>query len=251
MSGEDNVARGGAQEGETALEAMEQLGVIGEAKAIGGDGREAIGVNQVEAAARFAGFPGPTGAAGSMARSEMSGELERSDAEDFAVVKRFDVGDGRDTANDAVLWIVGGDAAFFQNGSTPFTGGDAGAAQTLQLGDASGMIEVNVRIDDELHVFDAKAESAKVGDNMRDGFGKVGVEEHMTGIRGDENGGETVRADVISVAEDAEWHLRRIPFGAAGAGRSLLGASGMPQNGQQREGKGTPTNDSEECDLHP
>lgn len=187
--------------------------------------------------AGVAGFPGPTGAARSVAWREVGGQLDGSDAEGLAVVKRCNVIDGYDAADDSVLGIVGGHAALFEDRGAPVAGRYASPAKALQLRNAPGVVEVNVGIDDELDVFDAEAEGANIGDDLRDGFGEASVDENMAGCGGDENDAEAMRADVVGIAEDSEGGLRSIPGGAVGAGRGFLGEDGTAAEEQtnQRE----------------
>src|SRR5882724_2364906 len=235
MSGEQDVAGRGFKKGEATLETLDVLRIPSEEEAVGGDGGDAIGINDVEAVARLAGFPGPTGAAGRVAWGEVGSQRKSSDAEGFAVVKRFHLSDGCDATDDSKLRVVVGYAAFLQNGSTPIAGHYASAAETLQFSNAPGVVKVDVGIDDQLHVFDAEAEGSNARDDLRDGFGEGGVDENMSGVGGDENGAQAVRADVEGVAVDAKGGLGSVPGGAIRAGRSLLGGGGMVEEEQRNQ----------------
>jgi hypothetical protein len=66
-------------------------------------------------------------------------------------------------------------------------GGDGRAARTLQRRDATGVIEMLMRIDDQPNVFDAKAErSNAVGDERRR-LWQPSVDEDRPGVGGDEH----------------------------------------------------------------
>jgi len=237
MGGEEDVTGGGAQESETTLEALEKLRAVGEFEGVRGGRRETVRVDDVEAVAGLAGFPGPTGAARSVAWREVGGQFDGSDAEGLQVVKCFHVSDGYDAADDSVLGIVGGHAALFEDGGAPVAGRHSSAAKALQLRHASGVVKVNVGIDDELDIFDAEAQGSDIGDDLRDRFGEAAVDENMTGVGGNENDAQAVRPDVVSVPVNAEWCLRSVPSGAVAAGRVLLGEDGTAAEEQtnQRE----------------
>jgi hypothetical protein len=222
MSGDQDVAGCGLKKRKTALETLDVFRILSEQESVGGDWREAVGINDIEAAVAFARHPSPTRSAGRMTWCEMSRQLELADSEGFTIVKRFDIGDRRDSGDDSVLRVIGRNSAFLQNRGTPSTGNDTRAALALQFGNASSVIEVNVRIDDQLYILDTKAERADVGDNLRGGFRQCGVDKNVTGGGSDEEGAQAVRAYVVGVAVQAKGRLRGIPGRAFRARRGFL-----------------------------
>jgi hypothetical protein len=49
------------------------------------------------------------------------------------------------------------------------------------------MIEVHMRIQDELHIFDAKTQGPNVGDDWMSRLGLGTVNQHVPGFRSDQN----------------------------------------------------------------
>ena len=60
------------------------------------------------------------------------------------------------------------------------TRGDLGAAGALQGRDPAGVIVVRVRIDDELHVLEPKAQLLDVGRDLRRGLRESAIDEHVS-----------------------------------------------------------------------
>ena len=71
-----------------------------------------------------------------------------------------DSGDGSDRAK---LRVVARQRAFVHDVRGPLAYGNAGSAEPLQFGNAAGVIEMGVRVYDELDVFDAKSQRADAG----------------------------------------------------------------------------------------
>ena len=82
---------------------------------------------------------------------------------------------------------------------------------------------------------DFQAAIASVGD-LRGGLGDCAVDQDVTGGRGDQDGAEAVRPNVVGVAVDAEGLLWRIPLGTAAAVRRgrLRGRVSWPGHGQSQ-----------------
>src|ERR1700689_5303273 len=80
------------------------------------------------------------------------------------------------------------------------------------------MIEVHMRVYDQLHIFNAKTERLDVLDNLQRRFRKCTVNQHMPGGGNNKDGTEPVRSHVVGVAEHAKWFLGRVPDLALAAG---------------------------------
>jgi len=61
------------------------------------------------------------------------------------------------SVDNAKLRIASANAARFHHSRTPRAGEHSRSAEALQFCDAAGMIEVDVRIQNEFHVFDSKS----------------------------------------------------------------------------------------------
>src|SRR5215213_5327970 len=168
---EQDVAGCGAEEGEAILEVLNRGGVlaaVGEAKALGRYRRHAVGVDEAQAAFAFARLPSPTRPAGRVAGGEVGGEFDAADAEGLAVAQGVGPRDERHGRDAAELRVALSHPRLRQHLDAPRACRHARAAQPLQLSYSAAVIEMHVRVDDELHVFDAEPERAYVGDDLRD-----------------------------------------------------------------------------------
>ncbi len=113
----------------------------------------------------------------------------------------------------------------------------------LEGGDAAGVIEMGVRVQDQAHVRDVEAERADVLEDQRGRVGQAAVDEHVAVRRRDEDRRQAARPDVPGIAEDPEGLLRGIPLRTAGAllrgirGRQRIERRGTGGQGQEREGE--------------
>ena len=238
MRRDEDVAWRGFKKREALLEVFATAigGALRELEAIGGDGAQTVLIDHILAMSRFAGDPCPARSSGSVTGCEVGGENDVSHFQLLTVVDDFDMGDGWDGADLAILRVIFCDTPGFEDGCAPGACGHFCAAEALQFRDASGVIEVDVGVKNELDVLETEAESANVGCDQRGGFGKRSVDEDMAVIGGDEDGTETVRADVVGVAVDAKGRLRGVPCGTVAAWRqSGLAAHGRAGQGQQAD----------------
>src|SRR5256885_16250034 len=138
-----------------------------EQEAISRHRRQAIGINYVQTAVVFARAPSPTCASGRVAWRQMRSEGDSPSLQGFDIPERLhllDLGDGND---DAELRIVARHCASFDDVRGPLARRHTSAAKLLQLGNAAGVIEVGVRVDDELDVFHAKTKRMDIGNDLR------------------------------------------------------------------------------------
>ncbi len=105
----------------------------------------------------------------------------------FAVAQNTDLFDAMDGGSLSVLRIGAAYPTCLQNARAPLAGYDVRATQTLQLRYPTRMIEMNVRIHDQLHIFNAKTQRLNIGDDLLCRFRECSVHQHMSGIRGDQN----------------------------------------------------------------
>ena len=190
MRGEEDVAGGGVEEGKAGFEAGEGVGMfggLGELEGRGGDGGEAVGVDDVPAAAGLAGLPCPAGSARGVAGGEVGGDGELAEVKGLSVVEGLHRGDGGDGWEGSELRICGIVCAGLHDGGGPGAGEDFGSAEMLELGDSSGVVVVDVGVEDELDVFDAEAEGLDVGHYLGDGVGECAVDEDEAGVGRDED----------------------------------------------------------------
>jgi hypothetical protein len=101
------------------------------------------------------------------------------------------------------------------------------------------MIEMRVRVHDQLDVFHAKAGRADIGDDLRHRFGQCSVDEHVAGLGGHEENRQAVRANVVRVAVHLERLLRLVPPNAIGTGgRTVLSGYASRQQKKQHDSQG-------------
>src|ERR1044072_3610505 len=115
-------------------------------------GGDAVGVDEVQALARLARLPCPRRAAGCVARREYGGDTDVADFQRLAVPDDLDVLDRRVTVEflpETVLRIIGGVLTALQGLGAARAGRHGGIGEPLQRGNAAGMIEMTVRVDDQ------------------------------------------------------------------------------------------------------
>src|SRR6516164_9668440 len=112
-------------------------------------------------AARFlARSPRPTRPARSVPRRQVRGDLESSAAQRLTILNHPHVVDAWKCAQLAELGVIRAGTARLQDLGTRRAGRNLGAAQPLQPGDSTGVVEMDMGIEDQLHVLDAKPEGA-------------------------------------------------------------------------------------------
>src|SRR5436309_2656584 len=143
MRGDQDVARHTVEEREAGLEILDRSRSFRELEPVRRNGRHAVGVKNIKALARFAGFPGPTRSAGCVAGSKVRSDAELTGVERLAVLKRLGVFNRGDRRNQAELWIVPVEAGLHQYRRAAFADRHPGSTQALQPGNAARMVEMN------------------------------------------------------------------------------------------------------------
>src|SRR5262249_26723714 len=154
----------------------------------------------------FAGRPGPGRAAGRVAGSEVRGDSERAHAQFLAVGDLPHVLQGREVVvlpPERELRILCRGTAAFERAPGGRARGNLRTAGPLQGRDTAGVVVVRVRVQDELHVFQAEAELPDVRGDLRRGLREAAIDEDVAFLRGDEDGGQRA-AHVPGVAVDLE-----------------------------------------------
>src|SRR5579872_1705458 len=95
------------------------------------------------------------------------------------------------------------------------------SAQPLQLGDATGMIKVDMRIENELHILDPQAQLPDAGRNLCCRFRQIAVNEDVAAVGRDENRAEPANPYVVGVSVDSKRLLGCVPR------RTLLARGGL------------------------
>ena len=183
------------------------------------DGVEAVRVDHVQAAGAVARLPRPAQATGRVARRGMCRQLDGADVEMAAVARQTHVLHGRVLGQRMVLRIIRPHFARRQVQRRRRAGGHQRIAAPLQFGQAARMVDVAVRIEDQLHVLDAKTQGGDIGDDLGRRFRQAAVDQHVALRRRHQHGTEAFHAHIIGIAEDAERRLVRIPGGADVAAR--------------------------------
>lgn len=202
------------------LEVVQYAGiglVSGEQESIRRYGCLTIGVHKVETSCRLARAPRPARATACVARREVSGHREETNVQRLAIFNDLHVWNGNDRRQDTVLRIIMCDEPRPQDFRGRCAGCNYRSGTTLDLSDSTSVIEVHVRVEDELDVFDPEAECVDVREDTRRGLWKAAVNENVATARRDENGAESVRSYVVRIAVDAERLLWRVPLRAASA----------------------------------
>ena len=112
---------------------------------------------------------------------------------------------------------------------------DFRAAALLQLRDAAGMIEMHVRIENDLDVAELEAELLDVLRDERRGFRQGAVDQNMTLWRSDEHRAQAMRADIVSVAVDPKRRLIFVPHLALRAFILCRRGGADGERGEQRQ----------------
>ena len=206
-----------------------------EQEAIGRYGCQAIGINEVQTAAVFARAPSPARATRRVTRCEMRGDGNCAGAQVLTIFDGLHSCDSGDGSEGAKLRVVVRHGAFVHDVRGPLACGNTGPAEPLQFGNAARVIEMGVRVYDELDVFDAKSQRADVGNDQRRRLGQRAVDEDMASLGGDQDGAQTMSADVVGIAVDPEWLMRFVPGGTIGAGRMhILSGNRNSQHEEQK-----------------
>lgn len=164
----------------------------------------------------------------------MSSEGEIAHNDLLAVMKFMHIRNWRYGEGSDVLRVATSRLAGSQYTCAPGTGKDTRSTQPLQLGDASSVIKVHVRVENDFDILHAKAEGLNV---IRYECGRLwqrSINQDVTAFGGDQDGTQAVRANIVSVAEYAKGLLRTIPLGAAGATYRFLPGSGRKKNQPQK-----------------
>src|SRR5262245_39034088 len=91
---------------ETAFKILDDLWMARKAVVGRAGGKQAVGINHIEAAVAFTGFPRPRCASGRMARCELCPQADRADVYGFPVNDRPDLSDRRNGRQSAELRII-------------------------------------------------------------------------------------------------------------------------------------------------
>ena len=193
-----------------------------EQEAIGRYGCQAIGINEVQTAAVFARAPGPARATRRVTRCEMRGDGNCAGTQVLTIVDGLYSRDSGDGSEGAKLRVVARDRTFVHDVRGPLACGNTGPAEPLQFGNAAGVIEMGVRVYDELDVFDAKSQRADVGNDQRRRLGQRAVDEDMASVGGDQDRAQAMSADVVGIAVNPEWLVQFVPGDTIGAGRTYI-----------------------------
>lgn len=118
----------------------------------------------------------------------MRGDRKVAGAQLFSILQFVDVVDRSDWRDHPDLRVALSYSTFGKHSSAPRTRHHAGTAQSLQFRDAAGVIEVYVRVHDQLDVFDSKTETPDVGDDLRDGLRQVSVNQNVAAVGRDQDG---------------------------------------------------------------
>ncbi len=95
-----------------------------------------------------------------------------------------------------------------------FAGDHFRAGVLFQFGQAAAMVVVRVAVQQDLDVFDRKAERGDVLLDERRGFGQPAVQQNVAGRSPNEER-RYMRADVVDIADDAKGFDGLVPGGAA------------------------------------
>ena len=88
----------------------------------------------------------------------------------------------RDRRQRPKLRVTSSYAALTQDGCTPLAGDDACAAQPLQFRNPTGVVEMHMRIQDELHIFDTKTKRFDVGGDLRRRLRQSSVNQDVSSV---------------------------------------------------------------------
>lgn len=191
--------------------------VVREAEAVLGDRGLTVRIDEVQAAGTLARAPRPRAAAGRMPAGGVQCRGQRSQAYDLTRLEHIHVADRWHGQRDAVLRIIMVGQSVGDHRRARGTRDDARTARILDRRDATRVVVVRVRVEDDLDVGRAEAEGRDVLEDERGGVGETAVDEDMALLRCDQQRREAVSADVVRVAEQAQRCLRRVPLGAARA----------------------------------
>src|SRR5260370_143494 len=170
MRRDENVAWSPVEKRKASLEVTHCMRIFlpaSEQEAISRYRRQAIGINQVQTAAVFAGAPSPACASWRVARRQMRRDGDGPGLQGFAIPESLhllDSGAGNDAAE---LRIVARHCACFHGVRGPLARRYASAAKLLQFGNTAAVIEVDVRVDDELDILHAKTKRMDIGNDLR------------------------------------------------------------------------------------
>src|SRR5688500_3846051 len=181
MRREQQVARRLPQKRDALLEVGDGPRVgraAAEFERVGRYGRHAVRVNDIHAVRAVAGPPGPARPAWRMAAGEVPLNGERSDAQDLTIGNHTDVWNAVDGPYESVLRIVRPGLAAPEDRCARWRRRYLRSAQPLQPADAAGVVVMDVRVDDQLHVLDPEAERADVVRNHRRGLRHRAIDEH-------------------------------------------------------------------------
>ena len=98
-----------------------------------------------------------------MSRRQVRGDGKLPDAKRLAVAQQLDARHLRNRGDGSVLRVVATDAGLGHDCRAPRAGNHRRAAPALQFRKAPGMVEVDVRIHNQLHVLRPKAQRTNAG----------------------------------------------------------------------------------------
>ncbi len=99
------------------------------------------------------------------------------------------------------------------HGCAPRAREHTGAAEALQFSDPAGMIKVDVRIQNDLHILDPKSQRTNIRRDLLCRFRESPINQNVSGRRRDQNRTETMGTDIVGVGEDSKWRLFDVPLG--------------------------------------
>ena len=171
-----------------------------------------------------------------MSRRQVCRDRDLAHPKGFAVPQFPHMLDWSNPGQYAVLWIRPSHAAFLHHRCAPLTGIHLGAADALQFGNSACVIEMHMRIQNELHIFNAKPQRPYIRYYQLRRLRQTSIDQDVPGFGRDQDRTQPVRAYVVGIAADAKRRLRPVPFRAilASRGSALRNAYQSPCERQQR-----------------
>ena len=183
--------------------------------------------------------PRPRGAAGRVAGRAIHRHRNRTHSYHVAGRHDLNVRDGRHRQRHCMLRIVVARRASHEDTCTGFTHEDARARRLLQCRNAARVVEMSVRIENDLHVGRSEAQRLNIRQNQGRRVWQSAVDQNMAIGRRDEDRGEAVRTDVVGVSVQVNGSVGRVPLGTTRtfSFRIRLDEDGIlrTENGRARE----------------
>ena len=217
MHGDDDVAWQGRHLGDARFERgrnVRRLAFASVSKIAAGIWVQAVRIHDVQATVAFARGPRPRRAAGRVTGRHVRRQGQRPHLDGLALAHHLDLGDFRDMHDGIglVLRVIVAIRATLQPQGARGAGHYRGAAGPLQRGDAARMVPMRMRIEDDFHILDAKAQRLDAGDDQGRRLRQRAVEQDMALRTRHQHGGQTGRAHIPAIAIHVERLDGRIPF---------------------------------------